>query len=288
MIIDSHAHYCHSAYQKSFRYLAMDGGEYALREGELPQLFGHMQEAGIRCSIEPGVNLQSCAHILEFCKAHPGRVFPAIGLHPTRCIFEAWSGRRQLAELANAPEVVAIGETGLDYHFPRKEQQRLKQHIWFLYQLDLAWKLKKPVILHVRDAHKDALQILGLHPARKLGGVIHCFHDSRETARQYLDLGYHIGLGGSALQQPERAEPLWEAIRDMPLDRILLETDAPYILPYCKDVLPPKLLRRARNTSLVLPAVAQKIAELKGITPEEVETATAQNAIRLFRLPVTL
>ena len=88
------------------------------------------------------------------------------------------------------------------------------------------------------------------------------------------------------LQQEERAKALWEAIPRIPLERILIETDAPFILPYCKDVIQPKLLRRARNTSLILPAVIGKIAELKGITPEEVEKATAENAIRLFRLPI--
>ena len=184
------------------------------------------------------------------------------------------------------PGVIAIGEIGLDYHYKREEQHRLKQHIWFIYQLNLAWKLKLPVILHVRDAHEDALRILRWHPARKLGGVIHCFYGSKEIAEQYLKLGYHFGIGGSVLQLEERANNLWEAIPSIPLDRILLETDAPFILPYCKDVIQPKLLRRARNTSLILPAVIKKIAELKGISADEVEQATTENTIRLFSLPI--
>ena len=143
------------------------------------------------------------------------------------------------------------------------------------------------MILHVRDAHKDGLRILRMHPARKLGGVIHCFYGSKEIAQQYLKLGYHIGIGGSVLQLEERAKDLWEAIPHIPLDRILLETDAPFILPYCKDVIQPKLLRRARNTSLILPAVIKKIAELKGISADEVEKATTENVIRLFELPIT-
>ena len=141
------------------------------------------------------------------------------------------------------------------------------------------------MILHVRDAHEDALRILKWHPARKLGGVIHCFYGSNEIAEQYLKLGYHIGIGGSVLQLEERAKDLWEAIPHIPLDRILVETDAPFILPYCKDVIQPKLLRRARNTSLILPAVIKKIAELKGISADEVEKATTENTIRLFSLP---
>ena len=217
---------------------------------------------------------------------YPGRIFPAIGIHPTRSIFEKWSDRNKLAAYANMPGVIAIGEIGLDYHYNREEQHRLKQHIWFIYQLNLAWKLKKPVILHVRDAHEDALRILRWHPARKFGGAIHCFYGSKEIAEQYLKLGYHIGIGGSVLQLEERAKDLWEAIPHIPLDRILVETDAPFILPYCKDVIQPKLLRRARNTSLILQAVINKIAELKGISADEVEQATTENVTRLFNLPI--
>ena len=286
MIIDSHAHYNNSAYKKPFRYLSYDKDGYSLKEGELPQLMHEMDDADIRYFIEPGVSLQSCEEVLQLCVEYPGRIFPAIGVHPTRSIFEKWSDRHKLVEYANALGVIAIGEIGLDYHYKREEQHRLKQHLWFIYQLNLAWKMKLPVILHVRDAHEDALRILRWHPARKLGGVIHCFYGSKEIAEQYLKLGYHFGIGGSVLQLEERAKALWEAIPHIPLDKILMETDAPYILPYCKDVLQPKLLRRARNTSLILPAVIKKIAELKGISPDEVEQATTENTIRLFSLPI--
>jgi TatD DNase family protein len=286
VIIDSHAHYNNNAYKKPFRYLTYDNDGYSLKEGELPQLMQEMEEANIRYFIEPGVSLQSCEEVLQLCSEYPGRIFPTIGVHPTRSIFEKWSDRHKLAEYANTPGVIAIGEIGLDYHYKREEQHRLKQHIWFLYQLNLAWKLKLPVILHVRDAHEDALRILKWHPARKLGGVIHCFYGSKEIAEQYLKLGYYIGIGGSLLQLEERAKDLWKAIPSIPLDRILLETDAPFILPYCKDVIQPKLLRRARNTSLILPAVIKKIAELKGLSSDEVEQATTENTIRLFSLPI--
>ena len=286
MIIDSHAHYNNNAYKKPFRYLTYGDDGYALKEGDRDQLFQELLENNIPYSIEPGVSLESCKEVLELAEEYPRRIFPAIGFHPTRSIYEKWSDRHKLAAYANTPGVIAIGEIGLDYHYKREEQHRLKQHIWFIYQLNLAWKLKLPVILHVRDAHEDALRILRWHPARKLGGVIHCFYGSKEIAEQYLKLGYHFGIGGSVLQLEERANNLWEAIPSIPLDRILLETDAPFILPYCKDVIQPKLLRRARNTSLILPAVIKKIAELKGIPADEVEQATTNNVIRLFRLPV--
>src|SRR5699024_1020778 len=161
------------------------------------------------------------------------------------------SDRKPLDAFAKTPGGIAIGACGLDYHYKREEQHRVRQHSWFLYELALAWRTKTPVILHVRDAHEDAVRILRWHHARKLGGVIHCFYGSREIAEQYLKRGYHFGIGGSRLQQEERAGALWEAIKHIPLDRILVETDAPFILPYCKDVIQPKLLRRARNTSLI-------------------------------------
>ena len=287
MIIDSHSHYNNNAYKKPFRYLSYDKEGYTLREGDRDQLFQELPDANIPYSIEPGVSLQSCEEVLQLAAEYPGRIFPAMGIHPTRSLFEKWSDRKKLDAYAKTPGVIAIGECGLDYHYKREEQLRLKQHIWFLYQLDLAWRLKKPVILHVRDAHEDALRILKWNPARKLGGVIHCFYGSWEIAEQYLKLGYHFGIGGSLLQQEERARALWEAVKHIPLDKILVETDAPFILPYCKNVIQPKLLRRARNTSLILPAVIEKIAELKELPTEVVERAVFENTIRLFSLPIT-
>ena len=286
MMIDSHAHYTHGVYQNLFRYLTWSEDGYALKEGNRAQLFQELLEAGIPYTIEVGVSLQSCQDVLQLAGEFPKRVFPAIGCHPTRTIRENWSERKKLSELAKAEGVIAIGEIGLDYHYKREEQHRLKQHLWFLYQLNLAWKLKKSVILHVRDAHEDALRILRHHPARKLGGVIHCFHQDWNVARQYLDLGYSIGIGGSVLQLEEWSENFWEVVANIPLDRILVETDAPFILPYCKDVLLAKALRRTRNTSLILPAVIEKIAQLKGIPAEEVERVVAENTIRLFSLPI--
>lgn len=285
MIIDSHAHYTHSAYYNNFRYLTFHKDGYALEEGDLSRLLHRLQESDIR-TIEAGVSLSGCQGILDLCARTPGHIFPAVGVHPTRSVSEKWTSRHKLSALADTPGVIAIGETGLDFHYERKDQHRLTQYMWFLYQLNLAQKKKLPVILHVREAHEEALRILRHHPARKLGGVIHCFYGSWELAQQYLELGYHIGIGGSLLQNTERVQFLQDAVTNIPLDKILLETDAPFILPYCKDTLPSKQLRRARNTSLILPAVIQKIAELKNITPEEAEEITAQNAIKLFSLPL--
>jgi TatD DNase family protein len=288
VIIDSHAHYASHSFDKPARFLGWGGAGYTMEEGDREQILEAMDKAGICCSVEPGVNLASNEEILRLCAQYPGRIFPAIGVHPTRAIHERWADRKKLRQLTTADGVVAIGETGLDYHYERKEQHRLRQYLWFFYQLDLARKRKKPVIYHVRDAHGDALRILKRHPARKLGGVIHCFTGTRQDAESYVAMGFYIGIGGAILQQPERSEKLWEAVKAIPLERILVETDAPFVLPYCKDVFKPKQVRRMRNTSLSLPAVIERIAQLKGVSPETVAEVTTRNAIRLFDLPVEL
>ena len=149
MIIDSHSHYNNNAYKKPFRYLSYDKDGYTLKEGELPQLMREMGDANIPYFIEPGVHLESCVEVLKLAKAYPGKIFPAMGVHPTRPIYEKWSDRKKLDELAKIDGVVAIGECGLDYHYKREEQHRLKQHLWFIYQLNLAWKRKLPVIIHL-------------------------------------------------------------------------------------------------------------------------------------------
>ena len=266
---ESHAHYD----DRRFR----EDREELLRE--LLPASGVSHIINIGCDVKSSENSVRMADKYDY-------VYAAVGVHPHELYDMSSQTIEKLRKLSEHKKVVAIGEIGLDYHFKREEQHRLTQHLWFLYQLNLAWKRKLPVILHVRDSHEDALRILRMHPARKLGGVIHCFYGSKEIAEQYLKLGYHIGIGGSVLQLEERAQDLWGAIPHIPLERILLETDAPFILPYCKDVIQPKLLRRARNTSLILPAVIEKIAELKGISADEVEQATTENTIRLFHLPI--
>ena len=117
MIIDSHAHYNNNAYKKPFCYLSYGKDGYVLKEGDREQLFQKLLDANIPYSIEPGVSLQSCEEVLQLCVEYPGRVFPAIGIHPTRSIFEKWSDRHKLVEYANALGVIAIGEIGLDYHY---------------------------------------------------------------------------------------------------------------------------------------------------------------------------
>lgn len=281
MIVDSHAHYAHASFSGTFRYLSWEEN-WTLNEGTLEELLFKMEERGIAMSVEPGISLDFNEKILAMAKRYPGRIFPAVGCHPIRCISEKWSGRKRLDAFCDET-VVAIGETGLDYHHPREEQHRIKQYLWFLYQLRLAKKRKLPLILHIRAADRDAIRVLKRFKP-KYGGVVHCCGEGWEIIEEYLKLGLHIGIGGLLLN-PARNEGLKEAVKHIPLDRILVETDSPYVLPYCKDVLPPKLVRRTRNSSLILPWVIAEIAALHGVSPEEVERITAENAIRLYRLP---
>ena len=284
MIIDSHAHYAHASFAGNFRYLSWEDN-WALKEGTLEDLLQQMQERGIAVSVEPGIFLDFNDKILAIAQRYPGRIFPAVGCHPTRCIYEKWSDRKRLEDYCTRPGVVALGETGLDYHHPREEQHRFRQFLWFLYQLRLARKHRLPLILHIRDADADAIRVLKLFRP-KYGGVVHCCGEGWEYISEYLKLGLHIGIGG-VLLNPARNERLKAAVPMIPLERIVIETDSPYVLPACKDVLPPKLVRRCRNSSLILPRVIDEIARLKGISSEEVERATAENAIRLYRLPVS-
>ena len=284
MIIDSHAHYAHASFAGNFRYLSWEDN-WVLKEGTLEDLLAGMQERGIAISVEPGISLDFNDKILALAQRYPGRIFPAVGCHPTRCIYEKWSDRKRLEDYCTRPGVVALGETGLDYHHPREEQHRVKQFLWFLYQLRLARKHRLPLILHIRDADADAIRVLKLFKP-KYGGVVHCCGEGWEYISEYLKLGLHIGIGG-VLLNPARNERLKAAVPMIPLERIVIETDSPYVLPACKDVLPPKLVRRCRNSSLILPRVIDEIARLKGVSSEEVERVTAENAIRLYRLPVS-
>ena len=284
MIIDSHAHYAHASFSGNFRYLSWEDN-WTLKEGTLEALLEQMQERGIAISVEPGISLDFNEKILALAQRYPGRIFPAVGCHPTRCIYEKWSDRKRLEDYCTRPGVVALGETGLDNHHPREEQRRFKQFLWFLYQLRLARKHRLPLILHIRDADADAIRVLKVFKP-KYGGVVHCCGEGWEYISEYLKLGLHIGIGG-VLLNPARNERLKAAVPMIPLERIVIETDSPYVLPACKDVLPPKLVRRARNSSLILPRVIDEIARLKGVSLEEVEHMTARNAIDLYRLPVS-
>ena len=166
----------------------------------------------------------------------------------------------------------AVGEIGLDYHYPEPAVSVQKK--WFERQLELAREVKLPVIIHSREAAKDTLDIMQGPHAGEIGGVVHCFSYTKEMAREYLEMDYYFGIGGVITFK--NAKKLKEAVQYIPMDRILLETDSPY--------LSPEPHRGERNSSLNLPYVAEAISELKGISYEEVVESTERNARRLFGL----
>lgn len=169
-------------------------------------------------------------------------------------------------------KIVAIGEIGLDYHY--EETDKALQKKWFAGQMNLARELALPIVIHSRDAAKDTLDIMRAEHAREIGGVIHCYSYSKESAREFLEMDFFFGIGGVITFK--NAKKLKEAVEYIPLTHIVLETDAPYLAP--------EPFRGKRNVSTNLTYVAKAIAQLKGITEDEVYEATWENAHRLYRI----
>ncbi|MDH7479136.1 MAG: TatD family hydrolase, partial [Syntrophomonadaceae bacterium] len=208
---------------------------------------------------------------------HNGGVWPFVGgfwvLLQSRLRMER-AARRDLERLAQSPRVVAIGEMGLDYYrdlSPRQTQQQV-----FRRQIQLARRLQKPVVVHDREAHQEVMRILREEKAAEVGGVLHCFSGSWEMAQECLKLGFYISLAGPVTYHNAR-RPQEIACR-VPLDRLLLETDAPYLTP--------EPLRGRRNEPANVRLVAEKIAALRGISLEELAAATTANARRVFRINI--
>lgn len=280
MIIESHAHYSHKRFDGSFRYLT---GELTAREGQREDLLNRLRESGVVLSIEPAIDFDSNRLTAALYRQHPDFFRLAVGVHPTRTAQVPWRQRKQLATWARSPGVAAIGETGLDYHRPR--HHRLVQLLWFRYQLDLARRTGLPLVLHIRMADRDALAMLRRRRRQLPGGVVHCFQGDWDTARAYLDLGFCLGIGGALLRR--ESEALRDAVARAPLDRLLVETDSPYVLPDVPWTGSKKSLSRVRNSSLLLPRVVEEIARLKHLPPETAEAAILENTRRVFHLSGT-
>lgn len=254
MIFESHAHYDDEAFDQDRHSLLLS-----------------LKEHGIGNVINVGASLESCRITLQLMKEYPF-VYGAMGVHPgeTGELNEdnfAWL-RRQ----CGAEKVVAVGEIGLDYHWPEPEAR--VQKLWFERQLELAKENGLPVIIHSREAAQDTLDMMKTLHAGETGGVIHCYSYSKEMAKEYLQMGYYFGIGGVVTFKNSRK--LKEAVEYIPLDKILLETDSPY--------LSPEPNRGRRNSSINLPCIAQTVAELKKVSYEEVVETTCGNAMRLFRI----
>lgn len=254
MIFESHAHYDDEAFDED-------------RE----ELLISLREHGIDKVINVGASLESCRITLDLMEKY-FFIYGAMGVHPSETAELNEENFAWLREQCAADKVVAVGEIGLDYHWKEPEPQ--VQKVWFERQLMLARETGLPVIIHSRDAARDTLDMIQALHAGETGGVIHCYSYTKEMAREYLQMGYYFGIGGVITFQ--NSKKLKEAVEYIPLDRILLETDSPYLAP--------EPYRGKRNSSLNLPYVAQAIADLKGVSYEEVVEVTEENAKRLFRM----
>lgn len=203
------------------------------------------------------------------------RIYFAAGVHPGR----VWKGNAQLdgswerhiRKCASEEKTVAIGETGLDYHHEVDVSAMERQKFWFRKQLEIAEEFKLPLILHIRMADEDAIEILKEYDLKQ-SGVVHCFNRGWEIAEKYLNMGLYLGIGG--MMTLKECRELRDALVKIPLERIVMETDAPYVKPeWCEDTI---------NTSLNIPRMVKELAELKGSSDWEVEAVTTKNAENLF------
>ena len=254
-IFDSHAHYGDERFA-------------ADREAVLAAQFA----AGVDRILEVACEPADFKPALELAGRYAG-IYVALGIHPHEA--SAWNermGETLTGLFQDNPRAVALGEIGLDYHYDLSS--RRVQQTAFDAQLTLAHKLHKPVVLHVREAYGDAMDILRAH-RRNLQGVMHCFSGSPEIARQCLDWGLYIAFGGSVTFN--NARRVVESAAVVPLDRLLIETDCPYLAPAPH--------RGERNDSRLLPLVIQKLAEIHGVPPATIQDATYRNACEVFGIP---
>ena len=251
-IFDTHAHYDDRAFQDDrdalLKSLSLDGVEYVVNIG---------------CSMD------SSRKNIDFVKQYDF-LYGTVGVHPDDVAHLTDHDMIELAQLSRQEKIVGIGEIGLDYHYDDVDKACQKQ--WFAAQLCVAKKEKLPVVIHSRDAAKDTLDLMKAEKAEEIGGVIHCFSYGVEMAREYLNMGYYIGIGGVVTFK--NGKKLKEVAAYTPLDRILLETDAPYLAP--------TPFRGKRNCSGYLTYVAQEIAQIKGIDVEMVYETTYHNALTMY------
>ena len=232
-------------------------------------------QAGVRRQVITGADFSGSIQAAALAAQHPSRLWSTAGVHPHHAQSYAASSRDEWLALLRQPQVVAIGECGLDYY--RDLSPRPVQRAAFHAQLALALEMDKPVFLHQRDAHGDFVAVLREFAGALKGGVAHCFTGGGEQLEAYLALGLYIGITGWVCDE-RRGVELRKAVPQIPADRLLIETDAPYLLP--RD-LHPKLKSR-RNEPCYLPHIAATVAALRAETLESVGRATTRNAEALF------
>lgn len=256
MIFDSHAHYDDEAFHED-------------RE----ELLNSMQGNGIGYIVNVGASMESTKASVELASQYEF-VYAAVGVHPSDVEGLREDDIQRIQTYSALEKVVAIGEIGLDYHYPKPERETQKK--WFQRQLELAQAVSLPVIIHSRDAANDTLEILKEYDGKLKGGVIHCFSYGPEMASEYVKMGYYIGIGG--VLTFKNAKKLKEVADIVPIDRIVIETDCPY--------LSPEPHRGTRNTSLNLPYVIAGLAKIKGLSDKEIINITCRNAMQLYGIKI--
>ena len=254
-IFDTHAHYDDNAFNE-----------------DRDTILSSMEVNQITRIVNVGASMKSSRTTIDLTEKYPF-LYGAIGVHPEETAELTEQDMEWLQEKSKLEKIVAIGEIGLDYYWdsiPRDMQKK-----WFLRQLELAQEVDLPVIIHSREAAKDTIDILQeSNQIKQLKGIIHCYSYSKESAKDYLDLGFYFGIGGVVTFK--NAKKVKEAVEYIPLERIVLETDCPYLAPVPN--------RGDRNSSLNLPYVIQEIAKIKGIEPEAVAEQTYNNANAVYEL----
>ena len=256
MIFDTHVHY--------------DSEEF---DEDREALLSGLQGQGLGAVVNIGASIQTTKSTLELTRRY-AFVYGAAGVHPNETGELNDHLLDWLKDMARQPKVVAVGEIGLDYYWDEPDRE-IQKH-WFVRQLRLAREVGLPVVIHSRDAAKDTLDIMKEQRAGDMGGVIHCFSYGVELAREYLSMGFYIGVGG--VLTFKNAKKLKEVVEYMPMERLVLETDCPYLAP-----VP---FRGKRNSSLNLPYVVQAVSQIKRIPEEEVIRITNENAKKLYGLPL--
>ena len=250
MYFDTHAHYDDKRFNQ-----------------DRDEILGSMKDAGVSFIMNASSSMRSARFGLKMADKYPF-VYASVGVHPHDSKEMADDSVIELEKLLSHPKAVAVGEIGLDYHYdfsPRDVQKKR-----FHEQLELARQVNKPVVIHEREALRDMLDMIS--GFRDLTGVVHCFSGSWETAKTILDMGWYLSFTGVITFS--NARKALEVIEKMPPDRIMIETDCPYLAP--------EPMRGRRNSSLYLPYISEKIAKVRGMTPEESAALTMENGIRFF------
>ena len=252
-IFDTHSHYADSAF-----------------DGDRDELLAALPDKGVRFAALAGSSMQDSAENVALAQKY-GYIYAAVGVHPESVDETPSDYREKLTELVKSSEKVrAIGEIGLDYHY--ENYDRDKQILFFRQQLELARELSLPVIVHSRNASEDTLDILKEY---RPAGVVHCFSGSAEVAREVIKLGMYIGFTG--VLTFKNAKKALRALEAVPLDRLLLQTDCPYMAP--------EPLRGRRCDSSMICYTAEKAAQIKGVSTQELLDITCRNGMDFYHIP---